>query len=150
MPQTLRIARSRARPAEYADALAEATARLRDRKKELDEATERHTKAQQEVLTILASAGIKSSTVGIGDVRFKVTSVQTETLTINEPGLRKALTAPVFDKLCNLKLDRTKLEIAIADGRVDPVVVASHTTKTLRKPFVKISLVQGVEPNADD
>lgn len=141
MASTLRIARSRARPAEYVDTLRQATAELRDRKQELADAEEAAQAAQNEVLTILASANIKNSTVTLDDGRYQVTSVQGERLVVHEDGLRKAITAPVFDRLCNLKLDRTKLEIAIAEGRVDPVVVASHTTKHQNKPYIKLTQI---------
>jgi nitrogen regulatory protein PII len=148
MPATLRIARSRARPAEYVDSLREATRVLRDRKAELAAAQERVEQAGKEVMTILAASGIKSSVVTVDETRYKVTTVQGERLEVNEPGLRKAITAAVFDKLCDLKLNRTKLEVAVAEGRVDPVVVATHTTKKLNKPFIKLSAVGGEAADA--
>jgi hypothetical protein len=137
---TLRIARSRARPAEYADALAEATDALQQARDARDYAEEAFRSAQNNVLTIMASAGITSSAVTVGDQRIRVTAVRGERLEINEEGLRKAVTAPVFDKLCDLKLNRNKLETAIAEGRVDPVLVASFVTHKESTPYVRLTV----------
>lgn len=141
----LRIARSRARPAEYAEPLKEAVGRLRAAQEHLDEVEEIYRQNQAEVLTIMSQHGIKTSVVVMEDAKFRVTSVQGERLDIDETGLRKALTAPIFDKLCDLKLNRTKLEVAIAEGRVDPVVVATHTSKHLNKPYPKLTVLAGSE-----
>jgi hypothetical protein len=142
---TMRIVRSRARPAEYVDSLKEAVENLRALREHLDTVEQNYHQAQTEVLTILAEAGVKSSTVTLQDGRYRVTHVANERIEVDETGLRKAISAPVFDKLCDLKLNRTKLEIAIAEGRVDPVVVASNSKRTTSKAYPKLSLVAGTE-----
>lgn len=145
MPAHLRIARSKSRSAEYADALAEAVALLQQMREVRDTAQSNYEQAQNGVLTLMGAHRIKSSTVALSDARFKVSVVQSETMEFNETSLRKALSAPVYDKLCDLKLNRLKLEEAVADGRVDPVVVATYTTVTPRKPWVKVSTIKGSE-----
>ena len=145
MPAHLRIARSRSRPAEYADALAEAVALLQRMREARDTAQSNYEQAQNGVMTLMGAHHIKTSTVALEDVRVKVSVVQSEVLEFNETSLRKALSAPVYDKLCDLKLNRLKLEEAVADGRVDPVVVATYTTVTPRKPYVKFNTVKGSE-----
>lgn len=145
MPAHLRIARSRSRPGEYADALAEAVAHLQKVKTALQDAQTNFDEAQNGVLALMAAHRVKTSTVPLDDMRFKVAVVQSETMSFNETSLRKALSAPVFDKLCDLKINRNKLEEAIAEGRVDPVVVATYTTVTPRKPYVKLTPVKGSE-----
>ena len=143
MPAHLRIARTR--PAQYADALAEAVARLKHAKEAALAAEEIRLERENEVLTIMAGAGIKTSTVAADDERVRVSVVQNQRLEFNEQSLRKALTAPVFDKLCDLKLNRLKLEEAVADGRVDPVTVATYSTVKPSKVYVKLTQIQGSE-----
>lgn len=49
---------------------------------------------------------------------------------IDEDKLKKALGAPLFNKLTTAKLDEDKIEAAIALGDVDPNVVAACTEHT--------------------
>jgi hypothetical protein len=142
---SLKIVRSRARPAQYVDALREATARMRDARASLDVAEDRFADAKTDVLEIMTEAGIKSSSVQLDDGRYKITEVAPERIEVDEHGLRKALTAPVYDKLCDLKLNRNKLELAIAEGRVDPVLVSQYTTKVFTKSYPRLTLVAGSE-----
>ena len=97
----------------------------------------RHREIQAEILTLMAAHGVKTGTVTMDDARYRLTSVQGERLSIDEPGLRKALSAPVFDRLCNLRLDRTKLELSIAEGGVDPVTGRQRTPSTSSNKAVR-------------
>jgi hypothetical protein len=141
----LRVTRSGAPPGNYAAKITALAQGLKNAKEALEAAQEAVTVLQNEMLTAMSAQGLASTTVALGDARYKVTMVAGERLEIDEGGLRKDLSAPVFDKLCNLKIDRTKLELAIAEGRVDPVVVASHTTHRHNRPFVKLTVVAGSE-----
>jgi len=141
----LRIARSTSRAAEYRDLLATAVDQLEQMRQARDFAQTDFEDAQANVLALMSAHKIKTSTVMRDDARLKVTVVESETMDFNERSLRKALSAPVYDKLCDLKLNRQKLEEAIADGRVDPVVVASNTTVTKRKPYVRVTPIKGSE-----
>lgn len=122
-----------------------AVTNLRIAKEVAEQAQEALEEAQYLVLTLMTQRGVKTSVVAMEDARYRLTAVYGERLEVNEPSLRKALTAPVFDKLCDLKLNRTKLELAIAEGRVDPVVVAGHTTHRSNKPFVRLTEIKGSE-----
>lgn len=57
-----------------------------------------------------------------------VTYVQKRTAVIDERGLRKALSAKVFDKYTVRKLDRKAMETAMDAGEVDPVTVSRFVT----------------------
>jgi hypothetical protein len=138
----LKVVRSKIDPAVE---MARATMELRVAREVAERAQEALEEAQFAVLTLMTRAGVKSSTVVMEDGRFRLTAVYGERLEVNEPSLRKALTAPVFDRLCELKLNRSKLEMAIAEGRVDPVVVASHTFHRPNKPYVKLTEIKGSE-----
>lgn len=85
-------------------------------------------KKEAELVAVLAEQQLKSGSMEMEGVRYTTTATARTTLTIDEPGLKKALTAKVFNKLTRSVLDRAKLEDAINQGEVDPAVVAQHTT----------------------
>lgn len=145
MPAQLRIARSKEHRHDFIDSIKVALEQLQASREAREVAETRYRLAEQAVLTLLASVGQKSAVVATDDGRYRVTSSQGERLVVNESQLRKAISAPVYDKLCDLKLNRLKLEEAIAEGRVDPVVVASHTEKVTNKPSVRVTLISGSE-----
>jgi len=68
-----------------------------------------------------------------------LTYVQSRRTEIDEKGLRKALTAKVFDKYTVKKLDRKAMETAMDAGDVDPVIVSRYVQVNLSKPFLKFS-----------
>jgi len=69
-------------------------------------------------------------------VRHTLTYVQAHTTQIDEQGLRKALTAKVFDRYTKRVLDRKSMENAIDAGDVDPVVVSRFVTLRPNKPHL--------------
>ncbi len=71
-----------------------------------------------------------------GPVR-SVTYVQNTTYEIDQKGLRRALTAKVFDRYTTKTLDRKALERAMSDGEVDPMVVARFVTEKPGKPYLR-------------
>jgi len=81
-----------------------------------------------------------------GDQRHAVTYVQKHTVVINEPGLRKALTAKVFDKYTKRVLDRRKMEEAIDMGAVDKVTVAQYAEMKPQRAYLEYRVRQ-IEEN---
>jgi hypothetical protein len=71
-----------------------------------------------------------------GDLVHKLTFVQQHTTYIDEPGLRKALTAKVYDRYTKRTLDRRAMELAMDTGDVDPILVARFVTTRPKKPFL--------------
>lgn len=69
-------------------------------------------------------------------VIHKVTFVQQHTTHVDEPGLRKALTAKVFDRYTKRVLDRKSMELAMDSGEVDPVTVSRFVTQVPKKAFL--------------
>jgi hypothetical protein len=69
----------------------------------------------------------------------RLTFVQKSTPLIDEPGLRKALTAKVFDRFTVRKLDRKRLEEAMGQGTIDPVTVAKFVTMKPSRPYLTYS-----------
>lgn len=66
-----------------------------------------------------------------------VTYVRKHTTVIDEPGLRKALTARVFDKYTVRKLDRRAMESAMDAGAVDPITVSRFVTSKPGQPYLE-------------
>jgi uncharacterized protein YuzE len=65
-----------------------------------------------------------------------ITFVQQHQTDIDEPGLRKALTAKVFDRYTKRVLDRKAMELAMDTGEVDPVTVSRFVATRPKKPFL--------------
>lgn len=100
---------------------------------QIDSLVLQHKMEQGLLIEMLGDA--KTATAGA----WKVTVVRVQRMKINEAGLKKALGARVFNKFCNMQLDRSKLEEAINAGAVDPTVVSQHTEFVNNKPFVRIT-----------
>ena len=76
-------------------------------------------------------------------VAYRATLVTSTYTKYNETGLKKALGAPLWNKVTVSKLDTKKLDEAVADGLVDIMVVAEHSEVLDKKPFIKVTPVQG-------
>ena len=70
-------------------------------------------------------------------VRRTVTYVQKRTTVIDERGLRKALTAKIFDRYTKRVLDRKKMEDAMGTGAVDPVTVSQFVSQKPQRPYLE-------------
>jgi hypothetical protein len=69
-------------------------------------------------------------------VRHNLTYVQSHTTVINEAGLRRALTAKVYDRYTKRVLDRRAMEAAMAAGEVDKVTVSPFVELRPNKPYL--------------
>jgi hypothetical protein len=88
-------------------------------------------------MAVLVKNQDKTAEVQDGGKAYRVTFVQGETTEIDEPGLRKALGATQYRKYTQEKLDRKKLEAALDQGEVDPIVVGQHVRVKPNKPFLR-------------
>ena len=70
---------------------------------------------------------------------FGVTYVQAHTTVIDERGLRRALTAKVFDRYTKKVLDRKAMETAMDAGQVDPITVSRFVTLKPNKPHLALN-----------
>lgn len=69
-------------------------------------------------------------------VRRRITYVQQYTNVVDEPRLRKALTAKVFDKYTKRVLDRKAMEQAMDAGEIDPITVSRFVQQQPKKPYL--------------
>jgi hypothetical protein len=110
--------------------------RLVKEKEELDTAVE---KAKARVIELAAVKGQKSMSATIGNKRV-VATVSSRTVTrFNEEGLKKALGAISYKRLCKLVIDRRKVEEEVVKGSLDPVIVAQYTTIETSAPYIRLS-----------
>lgn len=104
-----------------------------------DKAKQRRLEAEANLASVLAEHELKSTTLRIGDTRYTTTVTSKATYTFNEPGLRRALTAKVYDKYTFRKLDTRKLKEAVEQGDIDAGVVAQYTETSYSQPFIKLT-----------
>lgn len=96
-------------------------------------------KAKQRLIELAAVNGQKSLSTTTGDKKIVATVSSRTITTFDEKGLKKALGAISYKRLCKLQIDRAKLEQAVQDGDVDPVVVAQYSRITQSAPYIRLS-----------
>ena len=101
-----------------------------------DQANQNCLEAEQRLLKIMEQERRKNVSVSKDGFKFSRTYTRRVNTQIDEKGLRRALTARVFDKYTVRKLDRKKLEQAMDSGVVDPAVVARFVEQTPGKTFL--------------
>ena len=110
-----------------------------DAKAAFDLAKARLDVAASELLNSMEDKHQKSYRWTNGDRQRSVTYVRSDRAEIDEKGLRKALTAKVFDKYTVKKLDRKAMEAAMDTGEVDPMIVSKYVTTKPGAPYLKYS-----------
>jgi len=110
--------------------------RLVKEKEEIDLALE---KAKRRIIELAAIKGQKSLSTTSGNHKIVATVSSRTTTKFNEEGLKKAIGAVSYKRLCKLVVDRRKVEEAIKEERVDPVVVAQFTAVTPSATYIRLS-----------
>lgn len=116
-----------------------ALARFGNAKMNRDEADEEFQQAQEDLIKLMGTQKSKSGTfVWGGDIHeITATIVAGERIITDEPALKKRLGASMWDRVTVKKLDKTKLEDAIAQGEVDATVVAACCEAIPNKVFIR-------------
>lgn len=94
---------------------------------------------EEKIIDSLTRRNQKSASYRDGEGIIRVTLVRSETTEINEMGLKKALGAKKFNKLTDRKLNRQKLEKAMASGEVNAVIVAQNSAFSSRNPYIRLT-----------
>jgi hypothetical protein len=109
------------------------------------EAREAEAKAHEQVkhaeaalAELLAEQQLKTARLQVGNHAYTATVTSRVSHTFDESGLRKALTAKVFDRFTIRKLDAKALKQAVEEGRVDPAVVAQYTQEHTSPPYIQV------------
>lgn len=116
-------------------------------KNRLIDAQLEYDQAEARLVEVLRENERKSTTVSDGDKMIKATVTQRENVKVDEPALRKAVGAKVFDGLCTKKLSNTLLREAVSEGVVDAIVVAQHSQVSLGKAYITFSQPEEKEPD---
>jgi hypothetical protein len=108
-------------------------------------------KAREEALLQWMEANRRKS-VKIDDGRevFTATYTRQHRSDIDEKGLKKALTAPIYYKYTKRVLDKKLLDGAVADGSVSPMTVARFVTEKPSAPFIKFTINKSKPPVVED
>jgi hypothetical protein len=108
-------------------------------RKASDEAQARLKAAQKALIQKMTREQRKSFTSQDGGKQYKVTFVQNIRNVIDEPGLKKAMGAVAFRKVCKQSIDRKLLEEALEKGTADPMVVGQFVKEVPSEPFLKFT-----------
>ena len=77
---------------------------------------------------------------GEGMESYKATCVKSETIKIDEEGLKEKLGSEIWEQVTTSKLDMKKLESLVATGAIASEVIADYSTIVPRTPYVKIGI----------
>lgn len=110
-------------------------AQYRTASRKAEQAAEELRKVREELIAELRNRGVKTHE----HEGLRATMVQTTTYAFDESGLRKSLGVRVYNKLTTAKLDKKKLEKAVEDGQLDPVIVAQYATEKEGAPFIRFT-----------
>lgn len=124
------------------DALTARWRQARDAKLDADEA---FAKLDAQLCALLLNSKRKTAVARVEETEFKVRVVTSDSLHVNEAGLKKAIGARLFNTMLKKSLDTTLLRKAMTEGRVDPVVVAQHSVVTPRKSYIKLTKIEDSE-----
>lgn len=121
-----------------ADALEFAIAHARVCKLELAQAVARDAEAQAHLVQLLKERGEKVVTTDLGG-GLQATLVEAERLKIDETKLRTTLDPVTWRSVSTRKLDKERLEQAVAEEAWLAETVASCSELVTNKPYVRIT-----------
>ena len=105
-------------------------------KTELDQAQSRYEELRDRLVKQMEADQRKYYRWVEDGVVHKLTYVVQHSTLIDEPGLRKALTAKVYDRYTKRVLDRKAMELAMDTGSVDPITVSRFVSQVPKRPFL--------------
>lgn len=107
------------------------------RRAERDQAQQRLDEVQSQLIKQMETDQRKSYRWQSHGHSYAVTYVQKGATVIDEKGLRKALTAKVFDRYTKRVLDKRAMEVAMDSGDVDPVTVSRYVSIKPSRPYLE-------------
>jgi hypothetical protein len=105
-----------------------------------DEAEAEFRKFEEKLVIYMEEHRRKNLELDDGEHVSRVTYTQSTQVKVDEEGLKKHLTAPVFNKYTVRKLDRKALEKAIDEGAISSLSVTPYITVAKTKPFLKYTI----------
>lgn len=110
-----------------------------DARAHADIAQQRLKNATDALTAEMAEHHQKSLSITRDGIKRTVTYTTRSIFKVDEPGLRKALTAKIYDKYTTKKLDQKALEDAMGTGAVDPMVVSKYITTNTSAAYLRFS-----------
>lgn len=106
-------------------------------RQDLEEAQRKMDHVTKLLITEMEEEHAKTFQIEDNEALHRFTYVRRETPVIDEKGLRRALTARVYDRYTTKKLDRKRLEEAMGTGAVDRMLVAKYVQMKDGDPYIK-------------
>jgi len=98
--------------------------------------------AQKKELSVKLVArleGKPKQTFVVDEQRYSATFVQASSIVVDAAKLKSRLETTEWTKISTRTLDQAKLEVAIRDEIVDPLVVSECSKEVKRAPYVKVA-----------
>jgi hypothetical protein len=106
-------------------------------REDLEEAQRKMAVVTKQLLTEMEEEHAKTFQIEDNNGMHRFTYVRRETPVIDEKGLRRALSARVYDRYTTKKLDRKALEAAMDSGVVDTKLVLKFVQMKEGEPYIK-------------
>src|SRR6476469_2835231 len=119
--------------------------RFVEAQRRLAEAQQAYDEIKDRLIEKMTREQRKSYTLDDGGKRYKVTYVQSMRTQIDEAGLKKAMGAVPFRKICKQVIDRKALEQALDAQTVDPAIVGQYVKEVPSAPFIRFT--EGAVPD---
>ena len=111
-------------------------AKIKGEKKAL---TLKEQELQAELLDVLEKTGQQTHVFTDNGQSVRVTRVQSSTMIIDEPRLKKRLGTAGWNRISTRMFDKRKLDLALRDGLIKATIVAECSEQKESSPFIKIS-----------
>lgn len=114
-----------------------------DARKAKEEAERKFRLAEDELLGNMRALSDKTRTLTDGGKVYRATYVQTNQTKVDEEALQKKIGKIAYRKLCDLKINKRKIEEAMNNGDLPVEVIGPLVTEVPGKPYIRYS--EGVE-----
>ena len=112
-------------------------------KRSAEEATRRLKMVEEQLLKSMELTSEKTKVKKDGGKYYRATYVRNTQTKVNEDQLKEQLGEEKYAELCDLKLNKKKLEEAANTGEVPLTVVAAVVTEVPGKPYIRYT--EGVD-----
>ena len=92
---------------------------------------------RSQIIEFMTEHSSKTLSLTRDGITHRLTYVKNTRFVVNEQGLRKALTAKVYDKYTDKKLNRKLLEEAMEKGEIDPKAVLPYVEEKPGEPYLR-------------
>lgn len=107
-----------------------------------DQAAAEVTRLERELMQTLEQRQQKSLQTSVGGKTYRLTYARRSTVKVDEAGLKKAIGTRAWNKLTDRRFSNKKLELALDNDELDPMVVAPYLQEQISAPYLRQSEVK--------